>query len=188
MEKALVVLDLDETLIFGTKTPLSRIGDFKVGEYSIYIRPHCLQFLQEISKYFKLAIWSSAGELYVQEISNYFIEKGLQFEFVWSRKKATYKRRLMHDVHSRDGDEGHQFYVKKLEKVKKLGFDLKRVLIIDDTPHKSFENYGNAIYPSIFEGDQADSELTQLLDYLISIKDVENYRRVEKRNWRDQIR
>ncbi|MDA9773882.1 HAD family hydrolase [Saprospiraceae bacterium] len=188
MEKALVVLDLDETLIFGTKTPLDRIGDFMVGEYSIYLRPDCHHFLQEISKYFMLGIWSSAGELYVQEISNYFIDKGFQFEFVWSREKATYRRRLMHEVHSRDGDDAHQFYVKKLEKVKKHGFDLKRVLIIDDTPHKSSENYGNAIYPSIFEGDQKDGELTQLLDYLISIKDVENYRRVEKRNWRDQVR
>lgn len=91
MEKALLVLDLDETLIYGTKEELKYKADFKVEQYFIYLRPNCLNFLITMSNFYKLAIWSSAGEIYVQQISDYFKECGLFFEFVWSRKQATYK-------------------------------------------------------------------------------------------------
>ena len=64
---------------------------------------------------------------------------------------------------------------------------LDRVLIVDDSPHKSKLNYGNAIYPISFEGNQDDDELNILAKYLYSIKDGRNFRRIEKRNWRSKV-
>lgn len=188
MDKALLILDLDETLIFGTRTSLDIPFDFKVGPYFIYLRPNCLEFLVEASHYYQLAIWSSAGEDYVKEISEYFIKNGLKFEFVWSRKQATYKRAKFDEYNYINSEETHQFYIKKLSKVNKLAYPIERILIVDDSPHKSSENYGNAIYPKAFTGDLSDSELRRLIKYLVSIRDITNYRTIEKRFWRDEIR
>ena len=74
--------------------------------------------------------------------------------------------------------------MKPLKKVKRKGFDLDRILIIDDSPHKSKLNYGNAIYPKPYKGESADTELVKLIDYLESIKDEPNFRTIEKRYWR----
>lgn len=48
-------------------------------------------------------------------------------------------------------------------------------------------NYGNAIYPKSFEGERDDTELVKLAKYLYKIKDCPNYRKLEKRNWRNQV-
>ena len=60
------------------------------------------------------------------------------------------------------------------------------MLIIDDSPEKTRENYGNAIYIQPFEGNQKDEELQLLLKYLLSIKDVMNVRSFEKRGWKNK--
>ena len=65
-----------------------------------------------------------------------------------------------------------------------MGFDLDHVLMVDDSPEKLQENYGNHILVREFTGDLADTELRDLLPFLDSLRSVENVRRVEKRNWR----
>lgn len=61
------------------------------------------------------------------------------------------------------------------------------ILIVDDTQSKLRRNYGNAIYPTAYRGNPADDELKKLLRYLIKIKDVSNFRSLEKRNWKSQL-
>ena len=61
------------------------------------------------------------------------------------------------------------------------------MIIVDDSPHKCADNFGNAIYPSPFEGDKNDNELITLSHYLESICDVENVRIIEKRGWRSIV-
>ena len=73
-----------------------------------------------------------------------------------------------------------------MKKLKRKGFQLERILIVDDTPHKSTDNFGNAIYPKEFKGESTDNELKLLAQYLKTLKDKENVRRLEKRNWRSQ--
>ena len=46
----------------------------------------------------------------------------------------------------------HRRYLKPLKKVKRMGWRLERMLIVDDTPEKCLRNYGNAIHPLPFEG------------------------------------
>ena len=61
------------------------------------------------------------------------------------------------------------------------------MLIIDDSPEKTKDNYGNAIYINVFEGNQNDQELQVLSEYLHSIKNTNNVRSLEKRGWRNQV-
>ena len=61
------------------------------------------------------------------------------------------------------------------------------MLIVDDSPEKTKDNFGNAIYISPFEGGQEDQELLLLLKYLVSIKDMSNVRGFEKRGWKNKV-
>lgn len=181
-EKILLILDLDETLIHATKTELETAPDFQVFGYNIYIRPFLLEFLNQMQKDFHLAIWSSASDTYVQEVVKRIIPSEISVAFVWGRSRCTPRRVF-------EGDEllDHYHYIKPLKKVKKKGYKLGRILIIDDSPHKSEENYGNAIYPKAFFGDRKDNELRLLAKYLDTLKSVGNVREIEKRGWRNMI-
>jgi RNA polymerase II subunit A small phosphatase-like protein len=185
----LVILDIDETLLYATKEQLDIDHNFKISDYFVYIRPHLHEFIEFVDQNFQYAIWSSASDNYVKEITEK-LELTNKAVFCWARSKATYKRPSSFDS---DGNLNvdsidHHFFVKRLKKVKKLGFDLERILIIDDTPHKSQENYGNAIYVTEYKGDQDDNELLKLTEYLTTLKQVDNVRNIEKRNWKEKIK
>ena len=82
----------------------------------------------------------------------------------------------------------HYHYVKRLSKLKRSRDErLEKVLIIDDTPSKAIHNYGNVIYPNEFRGDQTDDELYWLIQYLDTLKYLENVRNVEKREWKEKL-
>jgi carboxy-terminal domain RNA polymerase II polypeptide A small phosphatase len=186
-DKILLILDLDETLIHATKKELIRASDFTVSHYNVYKRPFLDTFLLEISKHFHLAIWSSASDEYVDEVVKNIIPEAIECQFVWGRSKATTRSIFLsdEDYYRYQHEPSHYYYVKNLQKVKKLGFNLEKTLIVDDTPQKAKNNYGNAIYPKEFLGEENDNELELLLKYLLTLKDVENVRNIEKRNWRN---
>jgi len=175
----LVVLDLDETLIHATTSGIEgQKEDFTFDQYFVYKRPHLDYFLTELSKHFTLAIWSSGGDEYVTEIVNNIRPNGVEFAIVWGRSKCSTKR---------DRESDTYYYEKRLDKFKKKGYRLENILIVDDSAEKAACNYGNAIYVKEYTGDATDDELLVLLDYLISIKDVENFRKIEKRLWRKSM-
>jgi len=174
----LLILDLDETLIFAAEREGPRPCDFRVGPFFVYKRPHLDEFLCGVGNLYRLAVWSSASSDYVAEIARAILPAGLEWTFVWSRQRCTVRRNL---------ETFEIEYVKDFKKVKRAGFDLARVLIVDDTRHKAARNYGNAIYIRPFEGDASDSELPLLLEYLESLADCPNFRAIEKRGWRDRI-
>ena len=166
---------------------LSRVEDYKIFDYYVYERPYLIQFLNQVKLDYNLAIWSSAGDDYVEEIIRQTRLNKYEFKFVWGRSKATYRINFeQDDFQDYRADYSHYHYVKPLKKVKKLGYKIERILIVDDSPHKSKLNYGNAIYPKSYVGDVEDDELLRLSKYLSSIKDCENFRKIEKRNWRTQ--
>lgn len=188
-EKILLILDVDETLIHATRQELSQAADFEIFNYKVYKRPYLDEFLKAISNDFLVAIWSSASDDYVEEIAKRIIPNEVELEFVWGRSRCTYQRNLQIDEYGYYDDDpiNHYHYIKPLKKVKRKGFNLERILVVDDSPHKSKDNYGNAIYPSAFTGDSQDVELKLLAKYLKLLRDKENVRRIEKRNWRNRI-
>ena len=189
MKKALLILDLDETLIHASAKKLERDEKANVFDYFIYERPNLKEFLVSVSQNFELAIWSSAGDEYVDEVIKETVIGDFDYSFVWGRSRAVYRRNYELDENRiSDVYRDHYQYVKPLTKVKRLGYRLERILIVDDTPHKSRLNYGNAIYPSPYEGKLEDDELIHLANYLNMIKEIENFRKIEKRNWRSKVR
>jgi len=188
LDKALLILDIDETLIHATPTQLNIKETCIIFDYYVYFRPYLSDFLDSVSLYYNLALWSSASDDYVYKVVENTILKEYDFKFVWGRSKATFRRNYeLDELRIYGNTNDHYHYVKSLKKVKKLGFPINRVLIVDDSPHKSKLNYGNAIYPSAFEGNQDDIELRLLTIYLEKIKDHTNYRKLEKRGWKNSV-
>ena len=103
-------------------------------------------------------------------------------KFIWRRNEATQKKQV--DDFYETGNDPEIYYVKSLKKVKRKGYKLNRILIVDDSPPKSQLNYWNAIHPKSYKGDVNDDELLKLIEYLEHIKNEQNFRTIEKRNWR----
>ncbi len=184
-DKTLLILDLAETLIHATEAELTHPADFMLDRYFVYQRPFLRAFIDEMKKHFQLAVWSSASDDYVQAIADKIFTPDDQLRFVWGRSRCTYRRNF-EAANLRDYSDHYQ-YIKVLKKVKKLGYGLNRVLIVDDTPHKAQANYGNAIYPKPYEGDPSDHELELLAEYLKKLSEETNVRKIEKRGWRTRI-
>lgn len=174
-DRPLLILDVDETLLYATHEPLGRDADWVVGPYFVFRRPYLTEFLVECATDYRLAIWSSSHRGYLDAIVSAMLPEGIGLDFVWSRERCV--RRF-------DPEWQCDYFVKDLKKVKRLGFDLNHVLIVDDTPRKVERNYGNAIYVKPFHGARDDDELRNLRGYLELIKAEPNFRALEKRGWR----
>jgi RNA polymerase II subunit A small phosphatase-like protein len=175
VSRQLLILDIDETLLFASERPLSRPSDFRVGPYHVYKRPHVDRFLDVVAARFDLAVWTSSGEDYAAGALAPLFSDLTQLKFVWSRQRCT--RRY-------DPDKQDEYWLKDLKKVARLGYSLERVLVIDDSPEKLQRHYGNHIRVSPFVGDPNDAELEQLIPFLEYMSTVENVRLTEKRGWR----
>lgn len=180
--KPLLILDLDETLIYSTPkySYKEQIYDFLIEEhYYVKKRPYVDTFLKNMSEHFELGVWTASTRDYATEIVNQlFIKNNLQLVLFHSREKCTKQEysRSLYDSFPQN------YYIKDLKKIKKQ-FNLDKVLIVDDLPIGLQRNYGNLIKIEAYKGDEFDAELEHLEDYLLSIKDLDNLRAIEKRNW-----
>ncbi|WP_152049515.1 HAD family hydrolase [Tautonia marina] len=177
MSKPLLILDLDETLASATTEHRPDLGepDFRVASFAVYRRPHLAEFLRTVAGWYDLSVWSSASGPYVLALVGGLFPDPSSLRFVWSCERCT--RRLHPETQE-------YYWVKDLKKVKRVGFALERVLMIDDTPAKLERNYGNHLRVHLFEGQPADTELRDMLPFLDRLRTVENMRAVEKRYWR----
>lgn len=174
MDPCLLILDVDETLIYATEFALSARHDFVVGPYYVHCRPGLKSFLLSCNKYYRLAIWSSGSRDYIDQIIENIRPAEVEFDFVWSRERCV--RRFNPETYS-------DYHVKDLKKVKRLGYSLDRILVVDDTPQKLERHYGNLIKIPEFTGDLSDECLHKLSVYLELIKDEVNFRQLDKRGW-----
>lgn len=181
-QRPLLVLDLDETLVHAEEKakPLpGRSPDFTTSDYVVYKRPHLDEFLSRMWKHYDIAVWSAAGTLYVNRVVEVIFADQRQPVFVFSGARST--RRFDHDSHQ-------EYYIKDLKKVRKRGFDKARMLIVDDLERNAQRNFGNAVYVREFNGELDDEELLLLADYLETLSDKPNFRTVEKRYWRSEVK
>ena len=175
MQRQLLILDIDETLVYATETPLERPPDFRVGPFVAYRRPHLHKFIEAVLGWFDVAVWSSSTADYAAIVTANVFSTSAASKFVWARDRCT--RRFNPETWQED-------WIKDLRKVKRHGYPLERILAIDDSPEKLQRHYGNHIRVMPFVGDPADCELESLLPFLDWIRSVENVRTVEKRKWR----
>jgi TFIIF-interacting CTD phosphatase-like protein len=176
--KKLLILDLDETLIYATEQPLERKADFVAGPYFVYKRPFVDEFMAYCFENFDVAVWTTSTASYSAAIVENLVKPPHTLQFVWARDRCTW---------AYDEDTREQFLAKKLDKLKKRGFRLESIVVIDDTPAAWRNSYGNLVRVSRFEGEESDDELKSLPTYLDFLKGQDNVRTIEKRNWRAKI-
>jgi carboxy-terminal domain RNA polymerase II polypeptide A small phosphatase len=172
-KRPLLVLDLDETLVHSTYNPTYGPPDLHVFEFYIYYRPFLQYFLRAISKSFDIGIWSAGTQNYVEEVVSKIMPKDVNPIFVYGRWKCD----------ERDFN-GFIIHVKPLKELEVFGYNIDKMIIVDDSPEKCIDNFENAIIPRKFVGQDFDMELFDLLIYLDSIKYVNNFREINHKNWK----
>lgn len=175
MDRALLILDLDETLVYATTERGEVDHDLQIFDYFVTKRPHLDEFLDRIFLWFDVAVWTSSGSSYAAQLVSGLFPDPDRLQFVWDGRRCTVRRDLSTDRY---------YTIKDLKKVKRRGYDLERVLMIDDTPRKLRRQYGNHLMLAAFEGDPDDRELLAVLPYLEWLSRQENLRTIDKRKWR----
>jgi len=174
----LLVLDLDETIIYGTEEPLNRPADFQTDRFHVYRRPGLDEFLTKCVEWFNVGVWTSSSSGYAEAVIPQLFPRPDVLEFVWTRERCV--RRFNPELHN-------YFWIKDLKKLKKR-CPLEKILMVDDTPEKLLRNYGNHVLVQEWTGDLEDKELELLLGYLEELGPAENVRAIEKRTWRSRRR
>ena len=174
MDKPVLVLDLDETLIWAREGATGAV-DFEVAEYGVTVRPHFEVFKAHVARHWRLGVWTSSSPSYAQVVVGQLFSTEDELEFAWDVSRCT---------HRYDSETQWNYPVKNLDKLKKKGYPLERMAVLDDTPQKLERHYGNLIRVEPFEGDPNDTELTDLLPFLDWLSTHSDIRRVEKRSWR----
>src|SRR5262249_21477088 len=175
MRRKLLILDVDETLLYATPRPLDRQEDFRLGEYYVYSRPHLEDFLTFCTSHFDVAVWTASSQSYAKAVVERLFGSADTLAFLWARPRCT----LLYDW-----ELGEQYWVKDLKKVRLKGYKLEQVIVVDDTARKHERNYGNLVHVQEYRGAADDDELLYLARYLEILSSAENVRKIEKRNWR----
>lgn len=177
-EKKLLILDLDETLVFATEEILERPQDFIVGEYFVYKRPFLKEFIEFCLGNFEVAVWTSSTHNYAIKIVEEVFPNPNILKFFWSRLRCTIRY---------DAELQETYFEKIMSKVRKRKFDLAKVIVVDDSPEKWRNSYGNLVRVKPYFGETNDNELQTLIVYLERLKAAENIRQIEKRMWKNRI-
>ncbi len=175
MDRPLLILDLDETVIRATEEEPPNGFDFRAFRYFVRKRPHLDTFLRTVRQWYDLAVWSASADDYAHQVVEDALGGSSGLCFVWARSRCT----LRFDEETRE-----HYFAKNLRKVKRSGFDLKRVLIIDDYSANVRQNFGNHLRLQPFEGEPTDRELLDVIPFLRWLKDQDDFRKIEKRGWR----
>jgi RNA polymerase II subunit A small phosphatase-like protein len=166
LKKKTLVLDLDETLVHSSLQPLPEF-DLKINvqlgeafvDIFVLVRPGTCEFLQKVSEMYEVVIFTASLRAYADPVID-FIDKS----------QVVSSRLFRGDCVVLDGS-----YVKNLSS---LGRDLKKVVIVDNSPVSySFHPY-NAVGISSWFDDKEDVELLEVFDVLRSLCEVEDVTKV----------
>lgn len=156
-------MDIDETLLSSQERELDYPCSFKLGRFFVYLRPGVQQFFPSVIEDYSVGFWSSGSPDYVAPLVEIFADiLGLKPVFAWDSTRC---------IQRTDFVNQDTYYLKDLKKLKRAGFSLSRILIVEDEPRKVWRNYGNALYVKPFNGEKDDNELQSLRKYLHKIKD-----------------
>lgn len=164
-QRTCLVLDLDETLVHSSFTPIPD-PDFEIplemqGEtHMVYVkkRPGVDEFLQKVCQWYEVIVFTASLALYANPVMDLLDPQRL--------------------VHGRLYREHCVFtagcYVKDISK---LGRDIRRIIIVDNSPLSYALQPENAVPITSFISDDADRELDKTLAILqqaTTLTDVRN--------------
>ena len=148
-KKYSLVLDLDETLIY------FKFNNDEGKEGILKLRPGVFTFLEKISEFYEIILFTEASEAYIKlmmEVFNNHKKNKKYFDFILYRQYASI--------------EGNDF-VKDLSR---LGRPLNRTIIIDNIQKNFYKQKNNGILIKPFLGeDKNDTALIDLIPILTNI-------------------
>jgi Dullard-like phosphatase family protein len=171
--KKMLILDLDETLVHSCLKPIQGNGHiiqpdiylqvkFHSNYHNVYVlkRPFVDEFLEEMSKYYNLIIFTASVQEYADPLLDQLDKKKL-IKLRYYRNSCTL-------------DKNGKF-VKDLSTLYK---DLSNVILLDNNPISYSYNKSNGLPIITWHFDKKDKELKKLirvLQFLSNVKDVRNY-------------
>jgi CTD nuclear envelope phosphatase 1 len=186
-KKKVLILDLDETLIhsvsrasprsFATSSGAPKMIEIKLNNvatlYYVHKRPYCDFFLQEISKWYELQIFTASVREYAdpiidwleQDVLDYYEKKSSSPINYEQRPRVFTKRYYRQDCTYRSGVG----YIKDLSKFFIKEDELKNVIILDNSPVSYALHEDNAVVIEGWINDQGDRDLLNLLPMLHSL-------------------
>ncbi|KAL7717605.1 NLI interacting factor-like phosphatase [Entamoeba marina] len=123
-----------------------------------FLRPHTKNFLQSISETFEIVLFTTCDKDYVQKILEHIDPKQNIF------KHVLYKNSCI---------KVGSLFIKDL---RRLGRDLKRIVIIDKTPTSFGYHLENGILITTWSQQQNDKELEEILPLLYALNEEQDVR------------
>ncbi|CAJ1026843.1 NLI interacting factor-like phosphatase, putative [Leishmania lindenbergi] len=155
--KVTLVLDVDETLVHSTFQPSSDVvyekvlhvpSDGRMYTVSVKYRPYLEDFLRFISRRFEVVVFTASMRAYCDKLMDEIDPQGILGNLRLFREHCTLCERS---------------YVKDLHR---LGRDLRRVVILDNSPAAYSFQQRNAIPIKTWINDPKDCELFLLFPFL----------------------
>ncbi|XP_058510732.1 probable serine/threonine-protein kinase kinX [Solea solea] len=151
--KICVVIDLDETLVHSSFKPLNN-ADYIIPveidgtDYQVHVlkRPHVDEFLQRMGELFECVLFTASLAKYADPVSD-LLDKCGAFQSRLFRESCVFHK-------------GN--YVKDLSR---LGRDLNKVIIIDNSPASYIFHPENAVPVASWFNDMSDTELLDLIPF-----------------------
>ena len=165
--KKTLILDLDETLVHSAFKPFFIKSDINLNvnvdgiNHLVHVlkRPYVDEFLQRMSKFYELVIFTAS----ISNYANPLLDRLDKFKII------THRLFREHCVSNRG------LFIKDL---RKLGRNLKDMIIIDNNPISYAVNQDNGIPILTWHYDKNDNELIKLvpiLEFLSNVEDVRPY-------------
>lgn len=168
-----LVLDLDETLVHCTveqvdDADLTFPVDFHGMTYMVHVRlrPHLNQFLEAIADKFEVVVFTASQQVYADALLDLIDPNHEYIKYRMFRESCL-------------PVEGN--YLKDLHV---LGRDLKKAVLVDNSPHAFGYQVDNGIPIESWFDDKHDTELLKLERFLRTLHKVEDVRSVVRRTFR----
>lgn len=168
-----LVLDLDETLVHSEMSPIENPDQvisisngsecFKI--YCMY-RPGMFEFLEVMSKYFELVVFTASHKDYAEQLLN---------------KIDPYRKYLRHRFYRNTCTEIYGCYIKDL---RVFGRDLSKTLIVDNSIQAFAFQLDNGVPIVSWLGDPNDTELVKVAEFLIPLAGIQDIQPVLREKFR----
>lgn len=160
--KICVVLDLDETLVHSSFKPVNNADfiipveiDGTVHQVYVLKRPHVDEFLKRMGEMFECVLFTASLSKYADPVSD-LLDKWGAFRSRLFRESCVFHK-------------GN--YVKDLSR---LGRDLNKVIIIDNSPASYIFHPDNAVPVASWFDDMSDTELLDLIPFFERLSKVDD--------------